>query len=175
MAAVDKKAYFSALKKIPLFKYFEDDAVEAFFEKAEVLSFKEAETVIREGDDSPDLFAVLKGSVNVTAHDGEKAVFLSAVGEGSIFGEAGIFMNVKRTASVVCATDSVILRIHRTDIMNVINARPATGVKFLMIVVYTLLKKLRAADMELAFERKPDVGQDEIDSMVREIMTGGGK
>ncbi len=173
MAATDKKKYLESLKRIALFKYFDDAAVRAFFDRAEVHTYKEGETIIREGDTSPYLYVVLKGSANVMAHDGEKSVFLSMMGEGAILGEAGIFMSVKRTASVESATDTVMLRIHRTDLMHVINERPADGVKFLMIVVYTLLKKLRVADMELAFERKTDVAQDEIDSMVREIMMEG--
>ena len=175
MAAADKDRYIASLRKIALFKYFDDDAVNDFYARAEVHTFKEGETVIREGDTSPLLYAVLKGSVNVTAHDGGKRVFLSAMGEGAIFGEAGIFMNVKRTANVESATDTVMLSIHRTQLMKFINERPAAGVKFLMIIVYTLLKKLRDTDMELAFERKEDASQDEIDSMVKEIMMEGGK
>lgn len=170
MLVPNKEKYLPTLKKIPLFKYFDDEALGDFFSRAEVHSFTEGETIIHEGEASPYLYAVLEGSVNVTARDGTKTVFLSTIGEGSIFGEAGIFMNVKRTANVEGATDTVLLRNHRSQLMQFIKERPADGVKFLMIVVYTLLKKLRDTDMELAFERKSDVAQDEIDSMVREIM-----
>jgi CRP-like cAMP-binding protein len=170
MLVTDKEKYLPKLKKVALFKYFDDDAIQDFFNRAEVHSFKEGETIISEGEASPYFYAVLDGSVNVTTRDGAKTVFLSTIGEGSIFGEAGIFMNVKRTANVESATGTVLLRNHRSHLMQFIKERPADGVKFLMIVVYTLLKKLRDTDMELAFERKSDVAQDEIDSMVREIM-----
>ena len=36
----------------------------------------------------------------------------------------------------------------------------------LMIIIYSLLKKLRDANQELAFERKSDIDQNDIDSLV---------
>jgi CRP/FNR family cyclic AMP-dependent transcriptional regulator len=41
-----------------------------------------------------------------------------------------------------------------------------------MVIIYGLLRKLREANQELAFERKSDVGQDDIDDLVADFMKG---
>ncbi len=166
-----KRENFSAeLAKIAMFKYFSPDAMREIQAKAEILSFSEAEPIIVQGDKNPYFYAVLKGTVNVTVKEKDKEVFVSSIGEGEVFGEAGIFLNVERTANVVSSEESVILRIGRKDLLTFIKTRPSDGIKMLMIIVYTLLKKLRNADLELAFERKDDSAQDEIDAMVKQIM-----
>ncbi len=171
MLVTKKDQYLPRLKEYAVFKYFSADALKAFFDKSEILAFKEGETIIQEGEKSQYFYAVLSGTANVTVETDTKDVFISAAGAGSVFGEAGIFLNVKRTANVMSAADSVLLRIGRADLLHFIKGRPADGIKFLMIIIYSLLKKLRDANQELAFERKSDIVQDDIDAMVQEIMS----
>jgi CRP/FNR family transcriptional regulator, cyclic AMP receptor protein len=171
MLVKQKEKYLPTLRNFSVFKYFSDEALLDFFGKSEILSFKDGETIIQEGDKSPYFYAVLEGTANVTVETDSKDVFISTSGEGAVFGEAGIFLNVKRTANVMSAADSVLLRIHRNDLLHFIKERPSDGIKFLMIIIYSLLKKLRGANQELAFERKSDFAQDDIDAMVKEIMS----
>ncbi len=170
MAIPSNEGIIDKLRGIVAFKYFSDDALKAILTKATVLSFKEGDVIIEEGDKSPDFYAVVEGLVNVTVREGDKEVYISAIGKGDVFGEAGIFLNVQRTANVASAVETVILRIHRNDLLAFIRQRPSDGIKFLMIIIYSLLKKLRDANQELAFERKADFVQEDVDSMVREIM-----
>jgi CRP/FNR family cyclic AMP-dependent transcriptional regulator len=171
MRVPQREKYLPRLKDFAVFKYFTDDALKEFFERSEILSFKSGEGIIAEGEKSAYFYAVLEGTVNVTVRNEAKEVFISIAGEGEVFGEAGIFLNVKRTANVTASTDSVLLRIHRPDLLSFIKERPSDGIKFLMIIIYSLLRKLRDANQELAFERKSDIVQDDIDTMVKEIMT----
>ncbi len=171
MLVQQKEKYFNRLKEFAVFKYFSDEARRIFFDKSEILSFKAGETIIQEGEKSPYFYVVLEGTADVTVETESKDVFISTAGEGAIFGEAGIFLNVKRTANVMSAADTVLLRIQRTPLLRFIKDRPADGIKFLMIIIYSLLKKLRGANQELAFERKSDIVQEDIDTMVREIMS----
>jgi CRP/FNR family cyclic AMP-dependent transcriptional regulator len=170
MLVTEKAKYLPRLKDFAVFKYFSDEALRAFFEKSEILSFTSGETIIQEGDKSQYFYVILSGSANVTVESESKEVFISMAGEGSVFGEAGIFLNVKRTANVMSAADTVLLRIQRMDLLRFIKDRPSDGIKFLMIIIYSLLKKLRGANQELAFERKSDIVQEDIDTMVAEIM-----
>ncbi len=171
MAVAKNEDYIPKLRNINMFRYFTAEALTDFYKRAEVLAFKEGEPIVVEGEQSPYFYAVLDGTVNVSVKDAVKEVFISVIGQGEVFGEAAIFLNVKRTANVVGATDAVILRIHRSSLLSFIKERPADGIKFLMVIIYSLLKKLRDANLELAFERKSDIVQDDIDFMVREIMS----
>lgn len=170
MIATEKKTYREAFEKTIAFKYFASEALDLFFDSSEIHTYENEDAIIVEGSKSPYFYAVLKGMVNVTVHDGDKEVYICSIGEGAIFGEAAIFAAVKRTASVKSSGQSAVLRIHRDALLSFIGKRPKDGVKFLMIIIFSLLRKLRDANQELAFERKFDVDQEDIDAMVRSIM-----
>ena len=38
-----------------------------------------------------------------------------------------------------------------------------------MLIIYSLLRKLRAANQELAFERRADIHQDDVDALVAQL------
>ncbi len=135
------------------------------------VSYDQDEKIIAKGEQSPDLYAVMAGTVHVVVPAAKTgAVFISSIGEGDVFGEAGIFLSVKRTADVISADSVTVLRIGRQDMINFIKSRPEAGIKILMLIIYSLLKKLKEANLELAFERKADISQNDIDAMVEEVM-----
>lgn len=159
------------LRKIMLFQYLSDEEIEAVVKLAEVQTYDEGERIISEGDVSQYMYAVLDGTVSVLVRERSgKDIYVSAIGEGDIFGEAGIFLKVKRTANVVSTDQATVLALHRNSFLSFIKAHHAAGMKMLMIIVYSLLRKLRESNQELAFERKSTIAQDDIDSMVEDLM-----
>lgn len=170
MAAVGAPETLAKMKTIVAFRYFTEESLRDILSRSEVVPYRHGDLIIVEGEKSPYFYAVLDGTVNVTVKDGDKEVFICAIGQGEVFGEAGIFLNMKRTANVVCTDAVEVLRVRREQLLAFIKERPSEGIKFLMIIIYSLLKKLRDANQELAFERKSDVQQEDIDSMVDAIM-----
>jgi CRP/FNR family cyclic AMP-dependent transcriptional regulator len=171
MKEIDGKAYYNTVSRIIVFKYLKPDELKKIVSISRFYSYEKDEKIIAKGDLSHNFCAVLAGTVHVVVS--EKAtgsVFISSIGEGDVFGEAGIFLNVKRTADVVSADESVILSITREDIIGFIKSRPEAGIKILMLIIYSLLRKLKEANIELAFERKADINQSDIDAMVEEVM-----
>jgi CRP-like cAMP-binding protein len=161
------------LKTTPLFSYFEEDPLIDLLKDARVLHFERAGEVIREGEFGPEFYLVVRGNVDVTVSEGEREVFISTIGEGQFFGEAGLFARVRRTANVTASDGSVLVAIGRNVFLSFLQKRPKTGIQFLMLIIYSLLKKLRGANQELAFERKFDIDQDDIDSIIRGILEEG--
>ena len=78
---------------------------------------------------------------------------------------------MRRTASVVSAGVTQVAQIHRDQLLGFIRQYPSTGIKVLMTIIYSLLRKLRESNMELAFERKSVIGQDDIDDIVASVMS----
>ena len=109
--------------------------------------------------------------VAVSENNG-KDVYISTLGAGEIFGEAGMFLKTARTANVVSLGESKVLRRHREKLIDFIRSHPSTGVKILMIIIHGLLKKLRESNQELAYERKSDIVQDDVDDLVESILAG---
>ena len=161
------------LKSTQLFKFVDDATMKRLLEAGEVVRFNNQETIIREGETQPELFIIISGCVNVTVSETDKEAYICTIGEGEIFGEAGIFSKVRRTANVISVDETVILRLPRNNLLGFIKKNPAGGIKILMIIIYSLLKKLREINQELAFERKFDVEQDDIDAMIQGLIDEG--
>ena len=161
MAEGKQSYYMAKLKKAVIFRFLDDDLLARILDISFILKFKKDDLITAEGEVSPYLFAVLEGAVNVTVKEtGGKEVFICSVEEGDVFGEAGIFLKTPRTASIISAGNTTLLRVHQKDLLEFIRNHPASGIKILMVIIYKMLKKLRDANQEIAFERKTSLNQD---------------
>lgn len=168
----DKDAFRAKAKGIMTFRYLDGAELERLVDTATVCRYGAEEPITEEGGLDPYFFGILEGTVSVTVRENEgKDVYICSLGPGDVFGEAGIFLNVKRTATVTALGDCVLLRLHRKDLSSFIKDQPSAGNKMLLVVIYGLLRKLRAANQELAFERKADMDQTDIDALIAD-MTG---
>lgn len=160
-----------AVRGIMTFKYLSDSEVDRLLEGGAVVQFDRNETIVREGDLDHHFFGILSGTVSVSVRETDgKDVFICALGAGEVFGEAGFFLKIHRTATVVAKDRAVAFRLNRSELAGFIKAFPSAGNKILLITIYGLLKKLRAANQELAYERKADLEQDDIDDLVGGIL-----
>lgn len=167
----EKAGYKNQIREILTFKFMTDTELDNLIENCSIMDFDEEEPIIKQGDTDQSFYAVVEGSVNVSAQGSEgKDVYICTIGDGEIFGEAGIFMKVKRTASVTSCTKTTVLRIKRTQMLKFIKENPSAANKFFMVMIYGLLKKLKETNRELAYERKADVGQDDIDALVNDLL-----
>jgi CRP/FNR family transcriptional regulator, cyclic AMP receptor protein len=164
----------SAVKNIITFRFLEDGEVDSLLAVSNVIEYGGDEKIVTEGELSPYFYGIISGTVNVMVRENEgNEVFISALGEGDVFGEAGIFIKMKRTASIAATETVRVLRIHRKDMVHLIKGSPEVGNKILLTIIFGLLRKLRMVNQELAFERKSDMNQDDIDSMMESLLTEG--
>ena len=168
-ATINKEEYRSRFAEVLLFRALSPEARAILYDQSKTLFFDANQTIVREGERSPAFFAVLEGSVVVEVHQKGKEVYICTLGRGSVFGEAAMFLKSARTASVRASDPSVVLQIDRTVWMEFLRQQPREGNKALLAIVYGLLSKLREANQELAFERRTDVSQDDVDSLVAEL------
>ena len=166
---LDKEEYRSRFAEVLLFRALSPEARNHLFDRAEAMFFDAGETIVREGTQSPSFFAILDGSVVVEVQQDDHNVYICTLGQGSVFGEAAMFLKSARTATVRTADPSVVLQIARPDWMEFLREFPREGNKALLAIVYGLLAKLRSANQELAFERRGDSQQEEVDSLVAEL------
>lgn len=158
------------LRKTRLFRYLTEEQIGRVTENARFYSFNDEERVIEENSTDDALYVVLKGFVVVRVRGTDEDVYICTLGAGEIFGEAGVFINVKRTASVVVQDSATLMRIDRRSFMRALNDNPQAGIKILLMMVYSLLRKLREVNAELAFERRGDEDQANVDAMIEEMM-----
>jgi CRP-like cAMP-binding protein len=159
------------LNKVLFFKFLTEEEKKELLDLSEVITYASGEIIIAEGEIQPYIFTVMQGTVNVIVNEKKrKEVFICSIGSGDVFGEAGIFLKVKRTAKVISAEDTTILRIKRDKILGFIKKHKDSGIKILMLIIYSLLRKLREANQEIAFERKSDVTQEDIDLIIKDFV-----
>jgi CRP/FNR family cyclic AMP-dependent transcriptional regulator len=171
MKTLNNAQYVSELKKILFFKFINDNEIPDVMKITEIIKYDSGEMIISEGDVQPCIYAIIKGTVNVLVREESgKDIFICAIGEGDVFGEAGIFLNMKRTANIKSSEDTILLRIQRNNFLGFIKSHLETGTKMLMLIIYSLIKKLRDANQEIAFERKSDISQDDIDSIIADFV-----
>ncbi len=164
--------YLPQIKKILLFSYLNEDELKKILPVTEIIYPKKEEKIISQGQVSPFFYSIIKGCVEVTLQEPDnKTLYICSVNEGEVFGESAIFMTEKRIADVTSTTDSVILKIHRKDIMTFIKENPQSGNKILMLIIYGLLTKLKDSNMDYAFEKQSVVDPDDIDTLIQDFMT----
>ena len=169
--ADNSKVYLSQIRKIHLFSYLTEDELDKIMSIAEIVAYDTGDKIIRYGEVSPFLYGIIDGGVHVTLQEpDDQEVFICTIEEGAVFGESAIFMAEKRTANVTSSGKTVALRIHRKEMMSFIKENPLAGNKILMLIIYSLLNKLREVNQELAFEKQSVIDIDDIDSLVHDFM-----
>ncbi|MBI9101883.1 MAG: cyclic nucleotide-binding domain-containing protein [Spirochaetales bacterium] len=166
----NKEKYMDWIKRIHIFSFLPEDEVTKLIERCALQVYEENEIVISQGEVNQDFYAVVDGSVQVSVtEETGNDVYISTIGGREVFGEAGIFMKMKRTANITSLGQTVILRAPRKEIFEMIKKNPVSGNKFLLMIIHSLLRKLREANQELAYERKMDSDQGDIDALVKEF------
>jgi len=161
-----------ALKKIDAFRFLKDEELNTLSKLGSFFSVSEGTEITAEGEVSPEIYFIAEGLVNVHVEKiNQKQAYISVIGEGESFGEAGIFPNLKRTARVSATSDAIIFKLHRKDLLLFISQHPSGGIKILMLIIYGLLRKLRGLNQELAYERQDDSEQDQIDDLVASMLS----
>jgi CRP-like cAMP-binding protein len=165
----DKNFLIAEISEIQIFSYLSPEEKEEILDKADIVTYDENEKIIGKDEIDPYLYAITQGSVVVRKRGGDGNVVTSSIGRGDIFGEAAIFVKMKRTADVVAGKDIQLFRFERTDILRFLKKYPESGIRLLMIMVYGLIKKLKDAHTDISFDtNKAEVKKDEIDTFLKE-------
>ena len=162
----------NAIKTVLPFRFLEKKRAADLLELSNVIRYEEGETIITQGDMNQSFYSILKGSVKVTVNRGSDGgeSYICTIGKGEIFGEAGMFLKVPRTANIICADESDVVMITRSNLLKFIKIFPSDGNRVLMMIIFSLLRKLKEVNQELAYERKEDFDQDDIDSLVQDML-----
>lgn len=166
-----KQELINKIEKILTFRFLTKEEMRQLLNVSEIEKYDPDEKIISQGDKQHCIYAIVDGSVKVTVQErNEKEAYICTIGSGEVFGEAGIFTEVRRTANVICLNETILFKISRSSLISFIKQHPKTGNKILMLIIYSLLKKLREVNQELAYERKSDADQEDIDSIIRNFM-----
>ena len=113
------------LKQVPLFQDVDARHLKLIAFVAERLTFEEGEQIFELGDPADAVYVVLNGSIDVMAEarDGTETV-IKRWTPGFSFGEMGVLVEPQRTMSARAHECSIVLRIGRSDFLNLLSEVP---------------------------------------------------
>jgi CRP-like cAMP-binding protein len=141
--------------ELPLFSHFRavPHKLKSLMSVADILSYDEGDTILNEGeDDGGALYTVVKGSVLITKiidAETKRAKALATLNAGEFFGEMSLFDNSPRSASVIAREDCVVIRIGKSDYLDLVLNHVDVAAQLLFSVIQVLSERLRAMNSEL--------------------------
>lgn len=164
--------YLSQINNIQVFHWLHEDELQKILLIASLHHYKKGEIIISQGDVGDALYAVVNGSLDVSVRNinGDEVV-ISHVRSGEVFGESAIFLATKRTASIICSSDTIVMKISRKNLMFYFKTYPNAGNKLLMLIILNLLNKLRHANEDLVLEKQSDLDLKDVDHLIQEFIS----
>ena len=108
------------------------------------------EILLRKGDSTNAFYVVSEGELHVVDEKPGKRFLLSALRERDLFGEMSFLDEGPRSATVVAATDAVVLRFTKESFIRLMVEDPHAGARLLLAVGLLLVDRLRKADSALS-------------------------
>jgi signal transduction histidine kinase len=133
------------LKNIPLFETLDASALKKIKKLFAREQFKKGKKIITEGVMGDSLYIIIDGAVEVVKGKGEKAEKVATLKPFDFFGEMSLLENKPRSASIIAAKKSTLLRLSKSDFEELVVAYP----KISFEIMKTLSSRIRETDMKL--------------------------
>jgi CRP/FNR family transcriptional regulator, cyclic AMP receptor protein len=128
------------LGKIPLFTGLSDAQFKKILGICEKRTVPKDGVLCRMGEESFEIFILLKGTLRVTVKDNREITRISPIG---IVGEMGVFTGDRRAANILAAEDCLLLALHKAELMSALRGDADLSIHILMNVIGDLSSKLR--------------------------------
>lgn len=164
--------YLPIVKNIQIFHWLHEDELQKMLLISTILHYEKGEKIINQGEVGDSLYAVVNGSLEVSVKDKKnKDIVISRINKSEIFGESAIFLASKRTASISCLSDSIVMKISRKNLIFYFKTYPHAGNKLLMLIILNLLNKLRHANEDLVLEKQSELDLNYVDTLIQDFIT----
>lgn len=122
------------------------DAVKEIYDLGKYVVHTAREDLIRTGDKSSDLIAILDGRVNLLTPTGEK---IAELGPGNILGEIALIDNQPRSANAVCIGRVQACHIPASDLRKLMGTKREIGFVVLTNLAKVMCMRLRNTNLRL--------------------------
>ncbi len=130
-----------ALEQVDFLKVVDDAQRLQLAERSSTRLFSAGEVIVRQGEESDELFIIVKGEVAVVLESASESYEVTRLGRGKFFGEMALVTGEKRKATVKAITDCELLVIDHDAFQQVLREKPE--------VVESLSRVLAERQLEL--------------------------
>jgi signal transduction histidine kinase len=110
------------LRKSPLFQGLSDNELQQLMDKAEPVSLRAGEILIKQGELGDTAFVVIRGEFEVQKQTGQSLIKIDVRNPGDVVGEMALLSSGPRNATVIAKTDSETLRIPKAAFENLLSS-----------------------------------------------------
>ncbi|ORY50731.1 camp-binding domain-like protein [Rhizoclosmatium globosum] len=110
------------IKKLGIFASASDSFCDSLSMRVKCIKYQLGENIINIGEESEAIYFLLKGSVEVI---GPTGAINAEIASGSFFGEVGVLLNMKRTATIRAKEECNIFRLSKQDLDEVVVEYPS--------------------------------------------------
>ena len=103
--------------------------------EADIRSFKQGETIFKNGDPGDCMFAVVEGAVEIDL----AGTVVERIGPGGVFGEMALIDGQPRSATAVAAADCSVAAINEKRFLRLVEMTP----RFALQVMQVITERLR--------------------------------
>ena len=127
LSATQKKKLLASTE---IFGHLSDQQLETLAGHGSCQSFAPGETVVRQGDRGDSLFLVVSGSLDVFQASGTHPASslpgqqVASLHSSDVFGEMALCTGEKRSASVLCNNECVLIEIQRKHLLPLLEEHP---------------------------------------------------
>lgn len=112
------------LNKVAIFAPLSEEEVERLAESSRVRVYAPGEAIVRIGQEGNSMFVIMRGSVEIQVPQGNSTKVLNKLQENDFFGEMSLLTGEPRTATVMAAEETEVLRIGKEAIKPIFEANP---------------------------------------------------
>ncbi len=142
------------LEKIPIFQDLQSDALEKIIPLLEEETYPSNTMVIHEGALGDSMYVIHSGSVRVTKKAGvDEEILVNTLEEGTFFGELSLIDNQPRSASVITNEDSLILRLRKSALNNLLENDPVLASHFYKSFLAETFTRFRHLTSDFTFSK----------------------
>jgi CRP-like cAMP-binding protein len=152
------------LARMPLFRPLNERELLRVLEVTTVVAYDQGATVIEKGEKGEEVFIVLSG--RLTAVRGEAV--LAEFGPGDHFGEMALVRSQPRSASVLAAAPTELMRIRRLDFFEILRKEHQLAVKLLWQFLGVLADRLEETSRELGAAKDELLAEDVSNAIFEE-------
>lgn len=138
-----KGEHRNLLRGLDFFDGFADKDIDGLLEASTLLQFRRDQPIVQEGALESCFYIIVVGS----AHVSKGGVRIETLGKGDCFGEMGFVAETRRSATIIAASDTVVLKLDRATIDL---APQETQVLYYRTFAETLVYRLAVTSARLA-------------------------
>ncbi|MCF8045172.1 MAG: cyclic nucleotide-binding domain-containing protein [Desulfarculaceae bacterium] len=112
------------LKQGDLFWGMDNSFVKQVMDEAEKVTFKEGETLFKEGEPADYMYVLIKGRIKLTLEDEKGSVIYVANEAGQVIGWSAVLDRDQYSASAKCADDSSMLKFEKKSFLEKLSEIP---------------------------------------------------